>query len=176
MTTDLAAMVRELKDRQDIYDCLMRYCRGLDRLDRDLLRSCYHPGAIDDHGAFVGPADAFVDWALKIYSELKHVSHHEITNHYCELDGDTAHAESYYVSTNIDKAAPHFTRARGRYIDRFERIDGRWAIAARICLVEISDGPEERTVEQLARSFQPRDRSDPSYLRPLTIDPAKLTA
>jgi hypothetical protein len=32
----------------------MRYSRGIDRLDRDMLLSAYHPDAIDDHGMFVG--------------------------------------------------------------------------------------------------------------------------
>ncbi|HMO69142.1 MAG TPA: nuclear transport factor 2 family protein [Novosphingobium sp.] len=175
MAGDLDAIVRELKDRQDIHDCLMRYCRGVDRLDRALLESCYHADAIDDHGAFVGPADRFIDWVLGIYATYKHVSHHEVTNHLCEIDGDTAHAESYWISTTIDRAAPHFSRARGRYIDRFERRDGRWAIAARVCVVEISDGRDDLGLDQLARAFQPRDASDASYQRPLTIalpDPA----
>ena len=34
MDAETAAIVRELKDRQEIYDCIMRYSRGIDRLDR----------------------------------------------------------------------------------------------------------------------------------------------
>ena len=47
MDAETAALVRELKDRQEIYDCIMRYCRGIDRLDRDMLLSAYHPDAVD---------------------------------------------------------------------------------------------------------------------------------
>jgi hypothetical protein len=61
---DLERTVGELKDRQDILDCLMRYSRGVDRLDRELLRSAYHPDAVDDHGMFAGGRDAFVDWVV----------------------------------------------------------------------------------------------------------------
>src|SRR5882724_2908499 len=45
--------LRQLLDRQAILDCLHRYTRGVDRLDRQLLLSAYHADAIDDHGLFV---------------------------------------------------------------------------------------------------------------------------
>ena len=38
-------------------DAIHRYCRAVDRADRDLLVSVYHPDAIDDHGLFVGGPD-----------------------------------------------------------------------------------------------------------------------
>lgn len=41
-------------DRAEIQDCLTRYVRGMDRLDRELARSAFHEGAIDDHVGFVG--------------------------------------------------------------------------------------------------------------------------
>lgn len=169
MEFEIEKTVRELKDRQDIYDCMMRYCRGVDRLDRALLESCYHPDALDDHGAYVGPASGFIDWVLKLYHDYKHASHHEITNHYVEIDGDTAHAESYWISTSIDVGEPHYSMARGRYVDRLERRDGRWAIAHRACLVEISPLTLPAEVVQLARAFQPRDRTDLSYRRPMEV-------
>jgi hypothetical protein len=42
---------------------LQRYARGVDRVDRDLLRSCYHPGAIDDHGRYLGDVEGFMSYA-----------------------------------------------------------------------------------------------------------------
>src|SRR5580698_10968530 len=55
----LAAQVRYLTDRQEILDCLNRYCRGLDRLDPELIASAYHPDAVDNHYTFVGGVAAF---------------------------------------------------------------------------------------------------------------------
>ncbi len=40
-TTEQA--IREFLDRQEILDCIHRYCRGVDRLDAELLASAYHP-------------------------------------------------------------------------------------------------------------------------------------
>lgn len=171
MSADLRAAICEIRDRQEIYDCMMRYCRGIDRLDRALLESCYHPDAYDAHGsAYSGPASGFIDWVLPLYREHKIACHHVITNHYVELDGDVAHAESYYVSTSIDARAPHHSLVMGRYVDRLEKRDGRWAIADRVCLVEISPPVVPAEIAQLAREFQPRDRTDVSYQRPLKID------
>src|SRR5579862_8645483 len=90
-------LLRELKDRQDIYDCVMRYCRGIDRLDRDILLSAYHPDAWDDHGTFVGPVDKFWDYVYALHFNYQHRTQHHITNHRCDLDGDVAHTESYYL-------------------------------------------------------------------------------
>lgn len=38
-------------DRAAIENVLGTYCRAIDRLDLELLRSVYHPDAVDDHAA-----------------------------------------------------------------------------------------------------------------------------
>ena len=58
----------ELWDREAIRDCLHRYARGVDRFDRELILSAFHPDALDEHGKFVGTPDEFVDWALGQHS------------------------------------------------------------------------------------------------------------
>lgn len=65
MTDDMNAIVRELKDRQEIWQCMTNYCRGVDRMDRELILTCYHPDAIDDHGAIAGDPAEFADWVLE---------------------------------------------------------------------------------------------------------------
>ena len=68
MTTDaeLRERITRLEDRAEIRDCMMRYARGMDRRDRELLRSAYHDGAVDDHVGFVGEVDDFIDWAFAL--------------------------------------------------------------------------------------------------------------
>jgi ketosteroid isomerase-like protein len=164
--------LRELLDRQQILDCIHRYCRGVDRFDRELVLSVYHPDAIDDHGIFVGSPTQFVEWAFAYHAEHQRATHHVVTNHTCELDGDTAHTETYWIFSGINKAGPpsiHF----GRYLDRFERRNGRWAIAARACLSEwhaaLGELPMPAEYQALldGSGKSARDRSDSSYERPL---------
>ena len=84
----LPPAVQALIDRQEILDCELRYCSGVDRFDREMLLSAYHPGAMDDHGAFVGTAEEFVDWAFAYHSKYQHGHKHYILNHRCEFDGE----------------------------------------------------------------------------------------
>ena len=50
-------------DRREIHDVVLTYCRGVDRGDLDLVRSVYHPDALDHHHtAFDGTVDEFIDW------------------------------------------------------------------------------------------------------------------
>lgn len=172
MSPEQASQLRELVDRRQILDCIHRYCRGVDRADRELVLSAYHPDANDDHGTFVGGREAFVDWAFAYHAEHQISHHHMVFNHSCELDGDTAHTETYWLFFGENRVKPD-TLSVGRYLDRFEKRNGRWAIAERVCLIEsISD----LTPTQLSEDFRKvmmsngtssRGRDDKSYERPL---------
>src|ERR1700761_3485295 len=90
------AKVQEIVDRHEIWQVLQRYGRGLDRLDHELVRSCYFDDAIEDHGSFVGPAMQFIDWADRVTLSFVN-AHHNLLNHHCELNGDDAHTETYFL-------------------------------------------------------------------------------
>jgi hypothetical protein len=162
----------EQLDRAEILDCLTRYARGMDRLDRELARSAYHAGAVDDHVGFVGEVDDFLDWAFAYHGgQVRH--QHYLSNCSVELDGDVAHAETYYtfIGTEHDPSAP-LTVFGGRYVDRFERREGKWGIAVRLCLVEWAADPKSLlpadAAEMLAATgVMARDSTDSSYERPL---------
>lgn len=177
MTDDLIATIRELKDRQEILDCLLRYCRGMDRLDRQAVRSAYHDDAIDDHGDFVGPADSFIDWAFNYHTQHQQRTLHSISNHLCEIDGDTAHSETYWTFQAVNKQAPFQTTCSGRYIDRLERRDGCWGIVRRICVMNGLGAELDPDGAVGDGTFWPsrRDAGDAAYMRPLEVDMARLT-
>jgi hypothetical protein len=191
---DFGKIVQELRDRQAIRDLLATYSRGIDRLDRELLLSVYHPDAIDDHGVFIGTPEEFADWAIAMHSQ-SHLSHqHCVLNHTCDLDGDVAHTETYYMFLAMNRSGTPTASSSGRYIDRLEKRNGRWAIAARVCVRDwapLKQIPQtldqsRMTVVQnqddalraiLRSGPQPsRDRNDVSYARPLTIAPERVQA
>lgn len=121
---------------------VLRYCRGIDRRQFDLVRDCYHPDAIDEHGAFVGGVDAFIAHASSSLQAFDSTSHF-VGNVLVDLaDGhdDRARCETYAM-------AFHRVPARGdhpqrdhvvglRYIDDFEHRDGHWRIAHRVCVFD----------------------------------------
>ena len=192
---DIAGMVGELWDRHAIHDCIARYCRGVDRFDREIIRSAFHPDGLDEHGKFVGDPEEFADWALDQHGRA-HLGHqHLILNHLCDIEGDTAHAETYFMFIAMNRAGKTVTMGGGRYIDRLERRAGRWAIAARVCLRDWAMMDERPDMDDLSsftsmrvllsqaeRAFMNggraarRDRSDPSYDRPLRVDAARAEA
>lgn len=177
MSGDIEASVRELKDRQEILDCLHRYCRGVDRFDRDAVRSAYHEGAIDDHGEYVGDVEGFIDWAFAYHERHQLRTLHSISNHLCEIDGDVAHSETYWTFLAVNQAAPNQSTSSGRYIDRLERRDGRWGIVRRICVLNSIGAEMDPEGKAGDAYFVPstRDTNDPAYMRPLEVDLARLT-
>jgi hypothetical protein len=167
--------VGQLRDRQEILDRINTYCRGLDRLDPDLVRAAFHPDAIDNHYDFVGGVDDFVPYAIEVESRLNG-THHGISTHLCEIDGDTAHAESYvhfFLRRADGKTA---SCGAGRYIDRLERRDGQWRVVVRQILMDAHFEVDGSAWIRNAHLFHTgsRDRGDPSYHRPFNLPPELL--
>jgi len=168
----LPDQMQRLIDKDAINDALLRYCRGVDRADRELMLSAYHPDAYDEHGVSEGDPETFVSWALNFHGETQTRHQHSISNVNIDLDGDTAHVESYYCFWGANREGPP-TLAFGRYIDRFERRNHKWAIAHRVCVNEYSgtfnarDTPPAYVAKLNASGPNRRDRSDVSYDRPL---------
>jgi ketosteroid isomerase-like protein len=125
--------LQQLLDKQEIHEVIMRYCRGIDRLDREMIRSVYHDDAIDEHGLWKGGPDEFVAYVVPVL-EKETATTHLICNELVEVEGDVAYAESYFLAVH---RRPHKEGGQmhyqfcGRYIDRFERRKGVWKIAHR---------------------------------------------
>lgn len=181
MDADLEAQLREMLDRQAIRQVMLRYGRGLDRLDVELARSCYFDDAIEDHGHFVGSPDDFIQWANDVALRYESTQH-AILNHYCELDGDDAYCETYYLFTGINAESPHFM-STGRYVDHFQRRNGEWRIANRVTIVEGTyDLPEALAQAAMPPAYGPeevypatRGKDDVSYHRPPKPRQPKVT-
>jgi hypothetical protein len=170
---DQLARLGELLDRQDIYDCIKRVSRAIDRFDRELFLSAYHADAVIDAGALVaGPAEVYESGAA-LHDEGQSATVHHLTNHVCEIAGDLAHAETYFLYAGRNRDGGNWM-AGGRYADRLERRDGVWRIAFRCTLLEWSGMVPESEVPLFAEApdlhangASSRSRDDPTYRRPL---------
>jgi hypothetical protein len=133
--------VRELADRQVILDILHRYCRGVDRLDKSLIGSAYFPDAWDDHGTFKARGSECADVIIERIAKQADSSMHCISNVLFEVAGiDVIHTEAYFIAWLAFRRGeqPYTRTLGGRYVDRFERRRGRWAIANRVVVHEFS--------------------------------------
>ena len=157
----------ELLDRRAIHDLVLRYCRGIDRLDVDIVRSCFHPDATDTHGSFSGTAEEFIAWAFHLLDRYD-ATMHLVANHLAEISGDAAVAETYGVAhhRSSDPDPRRNLTVGFRYLDRIERRhDGEWRIARRIATTEWVTAPAPGSEWPIPAdsAVGARDHSDPLY-------------
>ena len=166
------ARLEQLLDRQDILDCLVRFSRGMDRFDRELFLSAFHLNAVISAGEFVGGPQDLYDWASQLHKQGQSATHHNLLNHSCDIDGEVAHTETYYLFVGRNRDDSNWM-AGGRYIDRVERRDGMWKITLRTNAIEWSgmvptmDIPFAGVPDIHLNGIPSRSKEDPSYLRPL---------
>ena len=134
----MALNLDDLLAKQEIADVIHRYARGIDRMDFDLVRSCYHPDAYDDHGSMKGGVEEFIAGAREFLPKFV-ATMHFMGNMLIDLDGDVARAETYAVAYHREQLADGSGRDDIwgiRYVDRFERRNGDWLIAYRVVAQE----------------------------------------
>jgi hypothetical protein len=164
--------LEHLADRQDILDCLTRFSRGMDRFDRELFLSAFHGDAVIAAGDFVGDPDKLYAWASDMHEKGQSRTHHNLLNHTCDIDGDVAHTETYYLFVGRNRDETNWL-AGGRYIDRLERRQGLWKIALRTNAIEWSGMvptmplPFANVPDIELNGVPSRSKTDPSYQRPL---------
>jgi ketosteroid isomerase-like protein len=179
LETRLARLERTVDDlsaREAIRDVLYRYARGVDRADVELLKSCYHPEAVDAHWTFIGNAHQFAEEILKPHQmgQLPLLKHF-ITNILIELDGDRAFVESSFlcmVELPLEEGPRAHLVSHGRYLDLFERRHGDWKILSRLLVSEGAEWSTPRPVPGHAGQPRPDERQrashfpdDPVYAR-----------
>jgi len=141
----MALALREISDRLEIQDLLVRYTRAIDRKDMALLDTCFTPDAHVDYRSSGGTAGrypevrAWLEKALAPFAQMMHF----IGNTTLELDGDRAKARTYVVNPmgfpNPDGSLHVFT-VYAHYVDELVRRPEGWRIARRVEEQAIFDG------------------------------------
>jgi SnoaL-like domain len=175
--------LEELSARAEIHDTLLRYCRGLDRVDMDLVRGAFHEDAWIQfpESLHIGPVDGFLDFLSGEMPRFVRTMHF-LGNSLIEFDGpDAAHVETYLNADHQGSERHHWkgecVKLWARYLDRFERRNGVWRIARRRLLVDwmyrypadgwFDDHPDA--------SAGRRDGTDPSQRQVAGFDGTPLT-
>ena len=173
--TELRRQVQHLMDRQAILDCVARHARGHDRHDSDLMTRSYHSDGVDEHGHAVNAGPDYAAWANPQHAAGSQNHQHHITTQNCEIDGDTAHCESYVLVALLNHDGVTARVISGRYVDRLEKRDGEWKLLVRRSTVELMFTADASMLgtpyfKDLGYPRGTRDRTDLSYARPLGMD------
>jgi hypothetical protein len=133
MNKDTGAVpaLEEVADRLAIADVLYSHSRGLDRLDADLLKSCYWPDAEVDYGAYKGSAHEFAEFVVVALKAQYTLTRHCLSNSLPSLNQDIAVVESYVDAAHLLPDSDESMAFAGRYLDRLEKRGKVWKLQHR---------------------------------------------
>ena len=135
MTLDSA--LQELVDKAGIRDVMMRYARGIDRRDMDLIASSFAP---DAYVNYAGREDQGRDNIISRLrtSTSRYRSTHFMGDQEIQINGDTADVETYaidYLFYTVE--GTHYQSMGGlRYVDKMVRQNGQWQVQHRVMHID----------------------------------------
>src|SRR2546430_9175381 len=94
--------VDDLLAREEIGDVVKDLARGTDRLDAELMASCYHPDGTDDHNVFRGTGTEFAGWVVDTLPHFA-ATMHFIGSPRVRRGVDTAHVDTYCVAHHVSR-------------------------------------------------------------------------
>jgi hypothetical protein len=162
MTMQGAPDPATLADKWAIQEQIYNYCRSVDRLDVPLGHAVFHEDSYADFPTYKGTGQGWIDDVCREHLNFLHHSH-QVTNVIIHVDGDTAGSEAY-VTANLRQMVDGRLTNRmfsARYIDKWSKRNGRWAIDRRDCVVDFSELSDVTAMGNDPRSG--RDHTDPSY-------------
>jgi hypothetical protein len=172
--------LQKLLDKDEIRDVIARSCRAIDRLDPELLASCFHPDAEVNYAPLTaGSAQGLID-SVPGADRLFDKSQYNIGTQLIEVDGDIARAETYIWCAKIlpdrHENGGQYGRISGfRYVEKHQRRNGQWRILFRAMIpdwgmfhvlpvepktIGMFKTPSEWTLRPIPSK---RDRTDISY-------------
>ena len=153
---------------QAIIELGCKYARGVDRGDPDTIMEAFHEDASILAGVFNGPAKAFAVEVTKTLDTVSPRVMHSVSNHWVDINGDSAVGESYVLAYQcVVGAEPQDVLTGGRYIDKYERRDGVWKIAQRSFVMDwTTSSPSKNLLESgmfEGMTQGQRGKSDPVF-------------
>lgn len=153
---ELRAQVRAVADRQAICEVLARYAAGVDAKDAAMVRSAFHPDAVDCHqGHEPKSLDEFMAFMEPLFPRMGATAHY-LGGVLVDLEGDAATARYPAIAFHrLGEGSTAIDSIMGaRVVDRLERREGAWKISHRVVTYDWNhDRPAAETWGQGAFAF-----------------------
>lgn len=132
MTTNDDARLRDMLDRNEIQELLLRYAHAVDRRDLALVASCFTADAKYDGSLGRGSISEALT-ALRERMARYDSTMHLIGNQFVELRGDEASSETYTIAYHrfAGDDGPSVLSVAVRYLDTVVRTSEGWRIRSR---------------------------------------------
>ena len=139
LTQEQVRAFQAVADKQAIMEVYTRYSRAVDRVDKELLKTVFHPGGYEEHGGiYAGSSEGFVEFIIPVLAEMGNCTH-LIGNVFIDLQDDVAFCEAPAICFQRvfdDNGDPYDAWLGVRYLDRMEKRDGEWRVARRKCVYD----------------------------------------
>jgi hypothetical protein len=159
MTATLEARLRQLEDRTQISETVIRYALGVDRRDWDMLSACFTDPVHVEFGLSGLTADLrradlveLIRSALSGFAATQHLSPNHLIE-FSAIDPDRAICQSaMYAQHYLENSqAGDFYLARGSYASHLVRTPAGWQIESLIQRASWADGNHHAVAESRAR-------------------------
>ena len=126
--------LQRLADHSAVRDLAVRYCSAVDQRDWDLLAEVFLPDAtvrLPQSVVITGSDEIVLRYRRGL--ERFDVTHHMVSNHEIDVDGDSAHHTCLVHAQHVRYDAPGGSNyvIGGRYTDELVRTQQGWRIAHR---------------------------------------------
>ena len=134
----LDSVIQELVDKAAIRELMMKYARGIDRRDLDLIAYGFTPDAHTNYDDGEQQGLEEIISCLRTATSRFDRSTHFMGDQEIQISGDTADVETYaidYLLYTIE-AKQYQSIGGPRYQDKMVRRDGRWLVQHRSLLTD----------------------------------------
>jgi ketosteroid isomerase-like protein len=164
MDPRLQAMI----DHYEITQLMAEYVHACDRCDAPQMADVYAEDSWDQHGTLNAPGKQFAHEITERAIQNTRTLSHLLGQSLIKVDGDTAGAETYFIvvmEADASAGVQMCHQMGGRYVDKIERIDGRWLIKHRTVVKDwsISLPVEHDWYENSGMALGQRSSADVSY-------------
>ena len=133
------------KDVNEIITLTIKYCWALDERDWESLSEVFLSDGYAKYGITEHQGiDSILERCKKALTPLD-FSHHMVSNHVVEVEGDQAKCKCYFQAQHVRTSAPEGVNflIAGKYEDELIRVNEGWKIASRVLTKIWTEGNEK---------------------------------